>query len=82
MRLGNRFLALLLRQILAACDKDTGHITGVYGRPPVAGLQRGVMLDAEHGKNVLSDRMQRNTVVGPVGWYKCVFCSLCVHGDT
>lgn len=43
--------------------------------------QRGVKLDAERGKNVVSDLMQRNTVVGPVVWYKYVFCSLCSQGD-
>jgi len=37
------------------------------------------MLDAESDKRVLSDRMQRNTVVGPVGSYQYVFRSLCVQ---
>ena len=52
------------------------------GGPSVAGQQWRVLLYAERGKSVVSDRMQRNTVVGPVGWYKYVFRILSVHGDT
>ena len=59
----------------------TGHISGVSGRPPVTGQQRGVMLDAEGGKSHVSDRMKRNIVFGPVGSYKYAFLSLCVQGD-
>jgi hypothetical protein len=81
MRLGNRILALLFSSA-SGCDKATGHVARVNGRPSVADQQRGVMLDAERCKSIVSDRMQRNTVVGPVGWYTYVFCFLFVQGDT
>jgi hypothetical protein len=71
-------------QLLPACGKVTGYIrvARVNRRPPVTGQQWGVILDAERAKSIVSDRMQRSTVVGVVGWYKYVFRILPVHGDT
>jgi len=40
------------------------------------------MLVAESGKSAVSDGMQRNTLVGPVGWCTYEFRILSVHGDT